>query len=219
MPTLYSAATTGDDNTNPDVYGQVNPFIVDYGDIVQIVVNNIDAATHPFHLHGHHFQILSRPASGTGNWSGSDSGYASTPPRRDTVAIMPNSHAVIRFNASNPGVWLFHCHIEWHVEMGLTATIIEAPDRLRDLSFPQDHLDACSKLGIPTAGNAAGNTADPTDTSGMATVPPTDYVGAEYTGSASSDSDSTKKLKARRGSSPAAPQPVPHVLDLVRPAF
>ena len=177
VPTLYSAATTGDSNTNPIIYGQVLPFIVNYGDTVQIVVNNIDAASHPFHLHGHHFQVLDRPASGTGNWPGRDVNYASKPPMRDTVAVMPNSYVVLRYKAQNPGVWLFHCHIEWHVEMGLTATIIEAPDRLKGMKFPDDHIDACKKMDIPYQGNAAGNTQNYTDTSGMATVPPTVYNG------------------------------------------
>ncbi|KAK4104209.1 multicopper oxidase like protein [Parathielavia hyrcaniae] len=181
VPTLYSAATTNDSNTNPVVYGQVNPFIVDYGDTVQIVINNLDAAGHPFHLHGHQFQVLYRAASGFGPWPG-DEGlpYAAHPPWRDVVAVMPNSYAVLRFHATNPGVWLFHCHVEWHVEMGLTATVIEAPDRLRDMPFPADHIEACRRMGIPYQGNAAGNTENFTDTSGFITVPPTTYNGALY---------------------------------------
>ncbi|KAK3325199.1 multicopper oxidase like protein [Apodospora peruviana] len=177
VPTLYSAATTGDDNQNPVVYGQVNPFIVNYGDIVQIVINNLDEAGHPFHLHGHHFQVLDRPKSGTGKWPKRDTNYASHPPRRDTVAVYGRSYGVLRFKATNPGVWLFHCHIEWHVEMGLTATFIEAPDRLKGMTFPQDHIDACKAQDIPYKGNAAGNTDNYTDTSGFITTPPTTYNG------------------------------------------
>lgn len=38
------------------------------------------------------------------------------------------------------------------------ATMIEAPEELqKTLQIPQDHLQACSDLGIPTTGNAAGN--------------------------------------------------------------
>jgi iron transport multicopper oxidase len=177
VPTLYTAATTNDSNTNPVVYGQVNPFIVDYDNTVQVVVNNIDNATHPFHLHGHHFQVLARGPSGAGNWTGRDENYASNPPVRDTVSVMPHSYVVLRFKANNPGVWLFHCHIEWHVEMGLTATVIEAPDRLRNMTFPNDHIAACNKTGTPYQGNAAGNTQNFTDTSGFITVPPTTYNG------------------------------------------
>ncbi|KAL2023155.1 hypothetical protein VTK56DRAFT_3761 [Thermocarpiscus australiensis] len=203
VPTLYSAATTGDSNTDPVIYGQVNPFIVDYGDTVQIVINNMDGATHPFHLHGHHFQVLDRPRSGTGNWPGRDTNYAATPPMRDTVTVMANSHAVLRFQAKNPGVWLFHCHIEWHVEMGLTATIVEAPDQLRGQTFPQDHIDACKKMGMPYQGNAAGNTQNYTDTTGFVTVPPTTYNGAMYVPATTASSNN----RLRRGRIMGPPRP------------
>lgn len=38
---------------------------------------------------------------------------------------------ILRFRADNPGVWLFHCHMEWHVETGLVTTMIEAPLELQ----------------------------------------------------------------------------------------
>ncbi|KAK3685034.1 multicopper oxidase like protein [Podospora appendiculata] len=177
VPTLYTAATTNDSNTNPVVYGQVNPFILKYNDVIQIVVNNLDAASHPFHLHGHHFQVLDRPKSGTGAWPGRDTNYAKTPVRRDTITVNPHSYAVLRFKADNPGVWLFHCHIEWHVEMGLTATMIEAPDKLQGMTFPQDDINNCKTQNLPYQGNAAGNTQNFTDTTGFITVPPTTYEG------------------------------------------
>jgi len=184
VPTLYSVATTGDNNTDPSVYGQVNPVIYDLNDIVEIVVNNHDAANHPFHLHGHQFQVLSRPRSGTGDWSGSDSSntYAAAPPTRDTIVVQANSHAVLRFVANNPGVYLFHCHIEWHVEMGLTATFIEAPQKMTGMTFPSDHIENCKLQNIPYQGNAGGATTNYADQSGYVTVPPTSYTGALYEG-------------------------------------
>ncbi|OHE92868.1 multicopper oxidase [Colletotrichum orchidophilum] len=181
VPTLYTASTTGENNTNTLVYGAVHPFVVNYGDIVDIVVNNNNDANHPFHLHGHHFQVVRRPASNTGVWPGvARARLNQTPPRRDTVTVMGNSHAVLRFEANNPGVYLFHCHIEWHVEMGLTATIIEAPEKLRNLTLPDDHKAACRAQGIPTAGNAAGNTVNVLDQTGMNLEPFPTYTGATY---------------------------------------
>lgn len=176
VPTLYSAASTGSDNTNPIVYGGVNPFIVEKGAVVELVVNNLDSAIHPFHLHGHQFQVLARPASGAGKWPGNTT-PPSHPASKDTISVNGNSYAVIRFRADNPGVWLFHCHIEWHVEMGLTATIIEGPEELQGLHFPEDHLNVCRIQSIPTQGNAAGNTVNYTDTDGMRYVNPPTYTG------------------------------------------
>jgi iron transport multicopper oxidase len=57
--------------------------------------------------------------------------------------------------------------IEWHVSSGLVSTLIEDPLTLqKTLIVPSDHLAACKKQGIPTRGNAAGNTKDFTDLSG-----------------------------------------------------
>lgn len=61
--------------------------------------------------------------------------------------------------------------------MGLTATIIEAPELLRGKTFPADHLRNCQLMNIPIAGNAAGNTVNHTDTTGFITVPDPIYTG------------------------------------------
>jgi len=178
VPTLYSVLTTNSSAMNPKVYGQVNPKVVSYGQVVQVVVNNLGIGIHPFHLHGHAFQILGQPASGTGPYSGETASFPAVPARRDTVNVNSNSHLVIRFVADNPGVWLFHCHIEWHVDMGLTATIIESPEILqRTVTIPQNHLDACKAAGYPVRGNAAGNTVDFLDLTGANTEMPDPYYG------------------------------------------
>ncbi|KAI0387177.1 putative ferroxidase [Hypomontagnella monticulosa] len=179
VPALYSAASLGENNTKVDAYGQIGAFVVEENEILEIVINNRNIAIHPFHLHGHQFQVLARPESGAGNWS-VDVDINETPPRRDTVAVNPESYAVFRIKANNPGVFLLHCHVEWHVEMGLTATLIEAPEKLRDYTIPEDHIDACEAMGIPTSGNAAGNE-EWDDTDGFITVPPTTYTGSLYT--------------------------------------
>jgi len=65
------------------------------------------------------------------------------------------------------GVWLFHCHIEWHVASGLTATFVEAPAEIQRLiKLPQDHLDACAAGDVAVAGNAAANTVNLLDLTG-----------------------------------------------------
>ena len=78
-----------------------------------------------------------------------------------------NAYSVWRFQANNPGVWLFHCHIEYHITSGLMATMVEAPDHLNNLTIPKDHIDACKKYGMDYQGNAAANTRDPLDLTGQ----------------------------------------------------
>ena len=41
------------------------------------------------------------------------------------------------------GVWLFHCHMEWHAETGLVATMIEAPLELQRQLIPAEQLQSC----------------------------------------------------------------------------
>ncbi|EWG47525.1 hypothetical protein FVEG_07601 [Fusarium verticillioides 7600] len=172
VPTLYTALTSGKQATNPQIYGTyTHSFVLERDEIVQLVINNHDDGRHPFHLHGHHFQVLYRSDDDAGDFDGSVE-FAETPMRRDTVVVNGNGNAVLRFKADNPGVWLFHCHIEWHVTSGLIATFVEDPLALQaSLKLPQDHLDACKAGNIPTVGNAAGNT-DLLDLTGENVPPP-----------------------------------------------
>ena len=162
VPSLYSAITTGNDSSNPIVYGETNPFVLKHNEIVEVVVNDYHRNLHPFHLHGHQFQTLVRTAPNGGYYEGTLVGNVSdTPMRRDTLMVQNGGHAVIRFRADNPGVWLFHCHIEWHTESGMIATLIEAPEQLQGATIPKDHLDACKAYTLPTAGNSLGNVTYP----------------------------------------------------------
>jgi iron transport multicopper oxidase len=162
VPSLYTALTTGNEASNPDVYGQVNPIVVQYGEIVEIVINNLNTNLHPWHMHGHQFQVLDRPDPGYGLFNGTyRSGFPhASPVRRDTTMLQDNSWAVIRFKATNPGVWLFHCHIELHTMSGFMVTIVEAPELLNanQLRVPKDHIEACKSYPMDYVGNAAGNT-------------------------------------------------------------
>ncbi|KKP07711.1 iron transport multicopper oxidase FET3 precursor [Trichoderma harzianum] len=178
VPSLYTAMSTGDLADNAAVYGEfTHPFVLKKGEIVQIVVNNLDSGRHPFHLHGHAFQAIHRSEEEAGTFEDEDlseSDYPSVPMRRDTLVIWPNGNIVMRFKADNPGVWLFHCHIEWHVASGLLATFVEAPLEIqKQFTIPDDHLAVCDAAGMPSKGNAAGNTVDFLDLTGENRAPKT----------------------------------------------
>ncbi|KAF6805665.1 iron transport multicopper oxidase fet3 [Colletotrichum musicola] len=176
VPTLYTTLTSGDMAKNPQVYGTyTHSFVLKKDQVAQVVVNNLDSGRHPFHLHGHHFQALYRGPEESGTFEDAnvtESDFLSVPMRRDTLVVWPNGNIVLRFKADNPGVWLFHCHIEWHVTSGLLATFIEAPLELqKTLALPQDHLDVCNAGQVPVKGNAAGNTEDLLDLTGQNAPP------------------------------------------------
>ena len=174
VPSLYTALTVGNYSSNPLVYGtNANPFVLKYGEVVEFIINNRHENLHPMHLHGHQYQVLERSFPDTGVWPGTYAANVSaTPIRRDTVMLNKNAYAVFRFKADNPGVWLFHCHIEYHVESGLMATIIEAPEMLhkRNITVPKDHINTCKKYGQKYSGNAGGNLANPLDLSNQVTI-------------------------------------------------
>jgi iron transport multicopper oxidase len=159
VPTMFTALTaTADVIMNPTIYGRAtNPYVIPYNAIVEVNINNHDDRAHPFHLHGHTFQIVNR-GDGGALFPGLDSAPA-VPMARDTVVVYGENAATLRFRANNPGVWLFHCHTEWHVESGLTATFIEAPDVLQASNpyIPNSHKTVCDVQGISRKGNAAGN--------------------------------------------------------------
>ena len=135
----------------------------------------VDSGKHPFHLHGHNFQAIARSAEDAGDFDAtnfSENDYPAIPMRRDTFVLKPNGYIAIRFTANNPGVWLFHCHIEWHVDQGLIASMVEAPLELqKTINLPQNHIAACEAGNTPYAGNAAGNTVELLDLTGANVAP------------------------------------------------
>ena len=77
---------------------------------MEIILNNDDPGKHPFHLHGHAFQVVARSEEEAGAFDANNStqtAFATTPMRRDTVLVRPNGHIVLRFQSNNPGIWLF----------------------------------------------------------------------------------------------------------------
>lgn len=44
-------------------------------------------------------------------------------PQKDTVTVPDGGYTIIRFIADNPGYWLFHCHIEFHAEIGMALVL------------------------------------------------------------------------------------------------
>lgn len=49
------------------------------------------------------------------------------PPRRDVAMLVASGWTVIAFQTDNPGAWLMHCHIAWHVGEGLSLQFLERP--------------------------------------------------------------------------------------------
>ncbi|KAK4183168.1 laccase [Podospora australis] len=107
-----------------------------------LIENDPDGAfslPHPMHLHGHDFVVLGR--SPTVNpalqqrfvFGPSDVANLKSvnPVRRDVTMLPARGWVLIAFKSDNPGAWLFHCHIAWHVSGGLSVDYLERPNDLR----------------------------------------------------------------------------------------
>lgn len=169
VPTLYTVMSSGEYASNVEIYGSnTNSHVLQKDEVVEIVLNNKDPGKHPFHLHGHTFQVISRSEEGEDDdnpiiydpKNPDHTKYPEFPMERDTLLVNPNGFIVIRFKADNPGVWYFHCHVDWHLEQGLAITLIEAPLDIQSQSVPENHYNSCKAANVAFEGNAAGNSGD-----------------------------------------------------------
>lgn len=140
-PILLIATDRNANNTyNPDW----NVYDIGSNSTVRLIVQNEQSValkvSHPFHLHGHYFQVLHE---GDGTWDGTTIINARNPQRRDTQMLRPGGHVVLQFEADNPGVWPFHCHIAWHVPRGLYINLLERPEDIPRLRIPDSVKDTC----------------------------------------------------------------------------
>jgi iron transport multicopper oxidase len=108
---------------------------IEADEIIDVIINNINFDPHPFHLHGHPAWLIAAGQSDDGYYNESTRSqivYDTTNATyRDTYTINPNSYFVFRFKANNPGVWMMHCHNDWHVQLGMSMVFIESPDIVR----------------------------------------------------------------------------------------
>lgn len=122
-------------DTIPDYSGNLAIEVPSLNEWVYIIIESPIPLGHPIHLHGHDFHILAR---GYGTYDSSVELNLVNPPRRD-VAFLPGDgptgqggFMVLAFLTDNPGVWLMHCHIGWHVAMGFALQFIEAQPLIKD---------------------------------------------------------------------------------------
>jgi len=109
------------------------------GEVVDLYIYIPERDIHSFHLHGYKFWIVEAGWTGLGEGSKrhdpSDTFNGSLPfqvpigtnyvdpPYVDTFATTEYSYARIRFIADSPGMWHFHCHLNFHMMQGLQTVL------------------------------------------------------------------------------------------------
>lgn len=96
---------------NNQTWPNVTPIMVKNGDRVEITLKNNTSMGHPMHLH-EYFQVMSMNGEKFVNG-----------PMRDTVYVPANGQAVIALDTLNPGNWMFHCHILYHMANGMMTVM------------------------------------------------------------------------------------------------
>ena len=96
---------------NGKEYPDGSPLTVATGERVEIEMRNRTGMSHPMHLHGHVFQVVAIDGRRFGG------------ALRDTVLVPPERAVTIAFDADNPGRWAFHCHVLYHMEVGMFTTV------------------------------------------------------------------------------------------------
>ena len=96
---------------NGATYPNRNSLNVKEGERVELVISNKTGMSHPMHLHGHVFEVTEID------------GQKITGAKRDTILIPPKSTIKVAFDANNPGVWAYHCHILYHLATGMFTVL------------------------------------------------------------------------------------------------
>lgn len=92
-------------------YHQPIPFIE--GERVRINLINDSMMSHPIHLHGHFFELVT--------------GKGANSPRKHTVLVQPGGTASFDFTADAVGDWAFHCHLLYHMHAGMMRVVSVRP--------------------------------------------------------------------------------------------
>ncbi|NMY92713.1 copper resistance system multicopper oxidase [Pseudomonas oryzihabitans] len=86
-------------------FSEAHPLVLKYGERVRIVLVNDTMMTHPIHLHG--------------MWSDLEDEEGNFLVRKHTIDMPPGSKRSYRVTADALGRWAYHCHLLYHMEMGM----------------------------------------------------------------------------------------------------
>jgi FtsP/CotA-like multicopper oxidase with cupredoxin domain len=96
---------------NGKSWPDTDPLLVQSGKRYRMIFHNETGDSHPLHLHRHNFEIVNiggKPSAGV---------------MKDIVNVPRFSNAEVDFVANHPGLSLFHCHMQLHMDFGFKALV------------------------------------------------------------------------------------------------
>jgi CopA family copper-resistance protein len=92
----------------------VEPIRFERNERVRVTLVNDTMMSHPIHLHGHFFELV----------TGGPQGHQ---PLKHTVNVAPGSKVTFDLTADAPGDWAFHCHLLMHMHAGMFNVVTVRP--------------------------------------------------------------------------------------------
>jgi CopA family copper-resistance protein len=86
-------------------FSEAEPIVLQRGERVRFVLINDSMMEHPIHLHG--------------LWSELENGHGAYRPYKHTINVKPGEKLSYLVTADAPGRWAYHCHLLYHMEMGM----------------------------------------------------------------------------------------------------
>jgi FtsP/CotA-like multicopper oxidase with cupredoxin domain len=112
IPLVFEAKFTGHGamdrwKINGESFPDTKTITLNRGQRYRLLFINHSKDDHPVHLHRHSFELR--------RFSGQPETHGIV---KDTVLVAANTQAEVEFTANNPGMTLFHCHQQNHMDMG-----------------------------------------------------------------------------------------------------
>jgi CopA family copper-resistance protein len=85
------------------------PIVFEYGERIRLILVNDTMMEHPIHLHGMFMEL--------------ENGAGDHRPLKHTLAVKPSERVSLLVDATEPGRWAFHCHLLYHMEMGMMRVV------------------------------------------------------------------------------------------------
>jgi FtsP/CotA-like multicopper oxidase with cupredoxin domain len=94
---------------NGKPYPHDNEFVLHEGQRYRLTMRNRTDDGHPLHMHRHLWELVDI------------NGKATSGLIKDTIVVPFYGRAIVEFTANQPGLTLFHCHIQAHMDYGFKA--------------------------------------------------------------------------------------------------
>jgi len=90
-------------------FSDAAPIMLRLGERVRFTLINDTMMDHPMHLHG--------------VWSELENGQTDYRPYKHTILVKPGERLSFLVSADEPGRWAFHCHLLYHMELGMMREV------------------------------------------------------------------------------------------------